>query len=161
MPRLARVTKKRGGLTQIDGRRVQRVNRVGKIDAKAVVAIQLARTPDQRHRQFFPDAPVAPLVGIGQRSAFDRATKAHAVQLRSVGQQTSLDVSQTFAVSQLRKGHGAELFRASQTAHAGIAAITCHDSRKTAPRYKLHDLCKQRLACIHSAPQKIQFLEVT
>ena len=73
---------------QVDGRGIQAVDRVGKIDTQTVVAIQLARTPDKHSRQIFPDVPVAPLVGSGQRQAFDWRAKAHAVQLFLVGQQT-------------------------------------------------------------------------
>ena len=140
---------------QVDGRGIQCVDRVVQVDAEAVVAIQLARTPDKQRRQVCPDAPVASLVGIGQRRTPDRRAKAHAVQLRLVGQQTGFDVAQTLAVSQLCEGHGAELLGATQTAHAGIAAITRHDARKAGPRHELHELREQRLAQVHSSPPEV------
>ena len=141
--------------TQVDGRRIQGVNGIVQIDAKAVVAIKLACAPDEQCGQVRPDVPDAPFVGIGQRRSFDWRAKAHAVQLRLIGQQTGFDVAQTLAVSQLSKGHGAELLRAAQAAHSGIAAIAIHDARKAGPRNELHDLCEQRLAHVHSSPPEV------
>lgn len=137
---------------QVDGGCVQRVDRVVQIDAKAVVAVQLARTSDEQGGQVCPDAPIAPLVGIGQRRTFDWRAKAHAVKFRLVGLQTSFDVAQTLAVGQLREGHGAELLWATQAAHSGISTIAIHDARKTGPRNELHNLREQRLAQVHSSP---------
>jgi hypothetical protein len=141
--------------TQVDGRRIQGIDRVVEIDAEAVVAIQLARTTDKHHRQVFPDMPAAPFVGVGQRRAFDWRAKAHAVKLRLIGQQTGFDIAQTLAVGQLSEGHGTELLWATQTAHSGIAAIAIHDARKTGPRNELHDLREQRLAHVHSSPPEV------
>ncbi len=45
---------------------IECIDRIGWIDIEAVVAIQFACTPDQRHRQLFSDVPVARFVGIGQ-----------------------------------------------------------------------------------------------
>ena len=141
--------------TQVDGRGIQGVDGVVQVDAETVVAIQLARTPDEQGGQICPDAPVASLVGIGQRRTPDRRAKAHAVQLRLIGQQTGFDVAQALAVSQLRKSHGAELLGATQTAHPGIAAITRHDARKASPWHELHELREQRLAQVHCSPPEI------
>jgi len=137
---------------QVDGRGIQRVDRVGQFDAEAVVAVQLAGAPDQCRRQRFPDTPVAALVGIGQRRTFDGLAQAHSVQLRLIGQQAHFDVAQALAVGQLGERHGPKLFGASQAARTGIAAIARHDSRKARPWHKLHDLCEQRLAHVHSSP---------
>src|ERR1019366_5358162 len=140
---------------QVYGRRIQRVNSVVEIDTKAVVAVQLARTSDEQRGQVLPNVPIAPFVGIGQRRAFYLRTKAHAVQLRLIRQQTGFDIAQTLSVSQLRESHGTELLGARQAAHSGIAAIACHDACKAGPRNELHDLREQRLAQVHSSsPEK-------
>jgi len=139
---------------QIDGGGIQGVDGVVQVDAKAVVAVEFARTTDEQRRQVRPDTPVAPLVGIGQRRAFDGRTKAQAVQLGLIRQQTDFDVPQTLAVGQLREGHGAELLGAAQTAHFEIATIPQHNARKAGPRNELHELREQRLAQVHgSSPQ--------
>lgn len=74
--------------TQVDGCGIQGVDGIVQVDTEAVVAVQLARMPDEQGGQVRPDAPVAPFVGIGQCRPSDRRTKAHAVQLRSIRQQT-------------------------------------------------------------------------
>ena len=138
--------------TQVDGRGIQRVHRIGQLDAEAVVAVQPARPLDQQCGQIGPDVPIASFVGIGQCRAPDLRAKAHAVQLRLVGQQARLDVAQALAVGQLREGHGAKLLWAAQAAHAEIAAIARHDARKAGPGNEFHDLREQRLAHVHSSP---------
>lgn len=137
---------------QVYGRRIQCVDRIGQIDTEAVVAIQFACTPDQQCSQVFPDVPVACFVGVGQCRTFDWRAETHAVQLRLVGQQAGFDISQTLAVGQLRKSHGAELLGTTQIAHARIATMTSHDSREARPWHKLHELCEQRFSKVHRSP---------
>ena len=94
-----------------------------------------------------PDAPVAQLVCVGQRGAFDRRAKTHRMQLGRVGRQTGLDVAQALAPAQLREGQGAELFCARLAAHTGLAGLALHDAREARLRYELHDPGERRLAC--------------
>ena len=86
-----------------------------------------------------PDVPVARLVCVGQRGAFDRRAKTHRMQLGRIGRQTGLDVAKALAPAQLREGHGAELLCARQAAHTGIAGVALHDAREARPRFELHD----------------------
>ena len=65
---------------QVYGRGIQGVDGVVQIDAEVLVAIQLARPPNEQGCQVCPNAPVAPLVGIGQRRTSERCAKAHAIQ---------------------------------------------------------------------------------
>ena len=82
-------------------------------------------------------------------SALDGDAKAHRIQLAGIGRQAGLNIAQALAPSQLRKGHGAELFGARQRAHAGVAAVTLNGARDARPGHKLNDLCEQGLACEH------------
>lgn len=66
---------------EVDGRRVQRVNRVRQPHAKVVLGVEPAGDLDQAGREVLVDAPVALLVGIRQRTAGDPATDAQMVQL--------------------------------------------------------------------------------
>jgi len=141
--------------TQVYGRGIQRVDRAVQSDTKALVAIQFARPFDEQRGQVFPNMPVASFVGICQRRAPDRGAKAHAVQLRLVGQQAGFDVAQTLSLSQLRKRHGAKMFGATQTPNTGIAAITSNDSSEAGPWHKFHQLCEQRLAQVHSLSPEV------
>ena len=137
---------------QLDGRLGGLRDRVGKVDAKAVVAIKLARAANEHCRQIGPDAPIASFVGIGQRGAPDQRSKAHAVQLGLIDQKTGFDVAQTLAISQLRKRHGTELFGTTQTSYARVAAMTRHEAGKARPWHELHNLREHSLARIHKHP---------
>ena len=53
--------------TQVDGRGIQGIHRIGKLYSKAVVAVEFAGTSDEQRCQIRPDMPVATFVGIGQR----------------------------------------------------------------------------------------------
>jgi hypothetical protein len=60
----------------------------------------------------------------------------------------------TLAIGQLGKGHGAELFSATEVAHPAVAAITGHTAGKRGPGKKIHQLRKQQLASVHRCLQK-------
>ena len=104
---------------QIDGRRVQRVDGVRQIQPEVLAGIQLSCAwAISRCAKVGVDAPVARLVGIGQRRAPNRLAKAHVIELGRLRRQTGLDVAQALAVGQLGEGHHPELLRAGQRPHA-------------------------------------------
>ena len=140
--------------TQIDGAGVQRIDRVVQIDAQRIVGVEFARTPNQQGSQVRPDTPIARLVGVGQRGALDRRAKTHRVQLARIGRQAGLDIAQALSPSQLREGHGAELFGTRQRSHTRVASMALHDAREAGPWNELHDLSKQGLADVHALPQR-------
>jgi hypothetical protein len=96
------------------GRGIQCIDRVGKIDPKAVVAIKLASAADEYCRQIGPDAPIATFVGIGQGGAFDQGSKAHIVQLGLIDKKTGFDVADSRDRSAAQTPWH-ELFGATQT----------------------------------------------
>ena len=137
------------GQTQIDGAGVQRVDRVVQANVQRIARVKFAGSANQHRSQVRPDAPVAGLVGIGQRGAFDGRAKAHRIQLARIGRQTRLDIAQALAPGQLRERHRTQLLGARQRAHAGVAVVALHDAREARPRHEFHDLCEQRLSNIH------------
>ena len=141
--------------TQIDGRGVERIDRVGQIQTEVGIAVELSCTTDEQSGQIGPDAPVARFVRIGQGRAMYTVAQSHRIQLAAVGRQRHLDVAQRLAPRQLSKRHDAKLFGTRQASHAGIARIAIHDASKARPGNKLHDLCKQRLACVHGMAPRI------
>lgn len=149
------------GQTQIDGAGVQRVDGVVQANVQRIACVKFARTASQHGGQVRPDTPVARFVGIGQRGALDRRTKAHRVQLARVGRQTRLDVAQTLAPGQLCEGHGPELLGTRQGTHARVAAVALHDAREARPGNELHDLGEQVLPTFTAAPRGCQSRETT
>ena len=61
---------------EIDGRRIERIDGVGELQAKLLAGIGLPRLRDQPVRQLGIDAPVAQLVGVGQGRSPDRLAEA-------------------------------------------------------------------------------------
>ena len=136
--------------TKVDRRCIQRINRVLQIQADQVrVAVKFACALDQQGGYVGPNAPVARLVGVGQRRAMHRVAKAHRVKFVRIGAKRYLDIAQALAPRQLRKRHHTKLFCTAQTANARVAAVTIDDTTKARPRHEFHNLRKQRLADIH------------
>ena len=140
---------------QVDRRRIERVDRVGQIQAKIGVSVQFMRASNEQGRKVGSNTPIPRLVRIGQGRPVNAVAQSHRIQLAAVGSQRHFDVSQGFAPGQLCKRHDAKLFRASQSSNTCIAGIAIHDAGKTRPRHKLHDLCEQRLAYIHGAASQV------
>ena len=78
------------------------------------VGLKLVGASNQECRKVRPNAPITALVGIGQREAARRLTQSQRVELGGAGAQGGLDVTQGFALGQLRVGHDAKVLRAGQ-----------------------------------------------
>ena len=125
------------------------IDRAVEVQAQVLVGVELSRLSDQPVREFRINAPVARLVGIGQRRSPHRLAEAQVVELRGLRRQTGFDVAQALAVGQLREGHRSVLLGTGQRPHPAVAAIAPDNPRKGAPRQKIHDLREQRLADVH------------
>ena len=138
---------------QVDGRGIQRIDRVGQFHAERLVHIERPRLGDQALPKLGIHAPVAQLVGVRQRRACHRGANAHMVEPVSVGRETGFDVAQTLPPGELGKSHDAQLIRARQRAHPQVRLIAADDAMKGLPRQKVHDLSKQCLAVVHRNPR--------
>lgn len=78
---------------QIDGGRVERIDRMRQFQAEAVLGVELARCLDQAEGEILIDAPVAVLVGVRQRALGNAAANAQMVELGGMRAQTGLDVA--------------------------------------------------------------------
>lgn len=137
---------------QVDGARVQGIDRVLQIQPQVFFDIDPASTANQHSSQIGPDSPIPSLVGIGQGAFLDQGAKPHAIEFARVCSQARLDVSQRLVPRQLRKSHDSKVLGCRQRPHTRISLVTLHDSGKTRPGDELHDLCKQRLADVHGQP---------
>ena len=88
---------------EVDGGRVEGIDGVVELEAEAVLGIERPGDADQRLGEVGMDAPVAPLVGVGQGGAGDAPADAHVVELGVLGAQAGLDVAQALAIGQLRE----------------------------------------------------------
>jgi len=79
--------------TQIDGRGIERVDRLFQLHRKAVAGIKRSGGLNQAHREIRKDAAIALLVGIGQRALGNIAANAQVIELGLMGAQTGFDVA--------------------------------------------------------------------
>jgi len=91
--------------TQVDGRRIQGIDRLGQIDAEGFVDIQPAGNADQTLGEVGIDAPIPDRFHVRQCVSGHRAVKAHVVELGRLAAQTAFDVAQTPPIGQLRECH--------------------------------------------------------
>lgn len=78
---------------QIDGRAVQGIDGVLELDAEVLLRIQSASGVNQRLGEVGVDAPVAHLIGIGERVTGDGGAKAHVIELVLLRAQADFDVT--------------------------------------------------------------------
>ena len=139
--------------TQVDGGRVQCVDRRIESQSCRFLGVEVAGSPDQAHGQFVINAPVPLIQSVRKRGSGRHAVQTHVKQFALVGGKTRLDVAQRLAPRQLREGHYPKQIGAIQGAHSSIATITIDDTSEGFPRHILHDLRKQRLAHVHASLQ--------
>ncbi len=135
---------------QIDGRGIERIHGIGQFHPEVVARVKRSCFDDEPLSELEVDAPVAQLVGIGQRRTRDGLRNTHVVELARLSKQTDLDIAQALAVGKLREGHDAKLLGATEVSYPVIAAVAIHDAMEGFPRQKVHDLREQRLAEIHA-----------
>ena len=136
---------------QIDGRRIQRIQAPVQIDAHRVAGVQPARSCNQRLREIGIDAPVARLVGIGQRRTRHTAANTHVVQLAAHRAQAGLDVAQALAIGELGEGHRQILIPAGEVLCVVVPTITSDALVKFLVGQMLDQLRKYGAARVHPA----------
>ena len=119
------------GETEIDGRGIQGIDRVSKLDTKLLVEIELAGNLDQGVSEVGIDAPIAYPVRIGQSTAGDWTANAHVIELPCLlGTQTGFDVAQTLAVRELGKGQAEVLVETCEVLDLVVASIALDTAPK-------------------------------
>jgi len=135
--------------TELDGGRIECVNRSIQIDLQAVARVKLFRSVDKYFREFGIYAIIPQFVGIRKGTSRDGATEAKMVQTGLMGAQTYLDVPQTLALGQLRKGHAEKLIPTTETLDAIVPLVMLYASVEFVPRQESKKLREDILACVH------------
>ncbi len=134
---------------QIDGRGIERVDRVGQLHAERLVRIELAGHRNQPLGELGIDAPVAHGVGVGERIARDRRAQPHVVELLGLHPQAGLDVAQALAKGQLREDHDQQLLEAGEALDLVLAVVPSDAATKCGERQMRRQLCKDQLPSVH------------
>ena len=109
---------------KIAGGGVQRAGGWLGFDAERFVGIERRGRLDQDAGEVGKEAPVALLVGAGQRAAGGRLTDAAVRELGADGAQAGFEVAQARAPGQLGEGHAEARFVRRPRAHVMIAVVT-------------------------------------
>src|ERR1019366_8394921 len=100
--------------TEIDGRRVERIDGLLQFDTERFLHIQTPGDADQALSEIGVDTPVARGVGIGQRVASHGRTNPEVIELGTLCAQAYLDVPKALPIGQLRERHAQELVQAGK-----------------------------------------------
>src|SRR2546421_7434045 len=112
------------GQAQIDGGRVESINGVGQIDGKRLVAVEIAGLLDEEMSEIRINTPVTFTVGVGQGGPSNLGAKTHMVKLGLLCPQANLNVTQAFAIGELREGHTEKLFPAREVLDVTVAVVS-------------------------------------
>ena len=108
---------------EVNGGGVQRIGGGLEFKAERFIGVERGGLLDEHLGEIGDDAPVPLFVGHRQRVAGGGLADAGVIELRAEGRQTSFDVAQTFAPSQLGERQHEELFVSGQLADAEIAVV--------------------------------------
>ena len=108
---------------EVNGGGVQRIGGGLEFKAKGFIGVERGGLLDEDLGEIGKDAPVPLFVGHRQGVAGGGLADAGVIELRAEGRQTSFDVAQTFAPSQLGERQHEELFVSGQLADAEIAVV--------------------------------------
>jgi len=108
---------------QVDGRGVQGIRGLDKIDPGAFSRIQILGLFDKDLSEVPEDSPIPALVGVGQGASGDFSMDSGMIQFAFHGSQTGDDVSQAFSESQLSEDHDDALRIATEGPYSSIPLI--------------------------------------
>ena len=137
------------GQAPVDRAGIQCVDGVGESYVQRRVRMEGASASNQPLGEIRLDAPVAALVGPGERRPVDGPAETAMIELGGPGCQTGDNAPQAPAPRDLAERQGAELLGAGEFADAPVPAVALHDPGERGPREKAHELGEECLATIH------------
>lgn len=110
--------------TQIDGGGVQSIGGLIQCDSERIVGVEATSLANEDLGKVGIDSPISDLVGMSQGIARHISSKAHVIEFPLSRTQTYLDVSETFPIGQLSKGHAEELVPARKVFDLVMAVVS-------------------------------------
>ena len=114
------------GQRQVDGRRVDRIDRVVQIQAKIVARIERLGLFHQTLGEVLPNAPVSRFVGIGESGFCNRLGESRMIESLGPCVGASRDVVQPVPGGHLRENHAGELLSESKMADRDCGLVTLY-----------------------------------
>lgn len=138
--------------TEVNGRRVQCVNRLSQIGDSRIFGVKFACFGDKYLGEVSEDPLVPALIGICKSCTANGPTNSQMVQFRWYGSQTRLDVSKAFPSGQLSKCHAQKLIETGERATWTPLGISGYAVPEVGQRKQVHDLREHQPTHMHTAP---------
>ena len=111
------------GQTEVDGRRIQGIDRLIQFDAEGIGGVKFPGFGDEDLSEVGINPPVPGLIGMGKGIAGDLSPDAQVIKSGLGCPQADLDISQAFAISKLGECHAEVLIPAGKTDHLKVAVV--------------------------------------
>ena len=111
---------------QVDGRGVERVDRVVQIQAKILARIERSGLLHQTLGEVLPDPPVSRFVGIGESGFCNRLGESEMIERLGPCVEASGDVAQPVPGSHLRENHAGELLSESKMPNRDCGLVSLY-----------------------------------
>jgi len=135
--------------TQIDGGRIEGIDRVFEFESQIFAGVKRAGLRDEDLGEVGIDAPIARFVGMGQGVSGDAPPKSHVVEPILHGSKTGLDIAKAFAIGQLGEGQAEELIETREAFDLEVAAVAPNAFSKFVKRQEVHNLREDTRRGIH------------
>jgi len=120
------------GQTEIDGGGIQSVDDLVRLGVQGIFGADAAGHGDDLLGGGGVDAPIPPLVDLGQRASGHAAPDAKVVEPVAKSPEVGFDVSEAFPVGELGEAHAKELVPAAEASNPAVAVVSKHDPAKEA-----------------------------
>jgi len=135
--------------TDVERGRIEGIDGVLQFQSQILVGVKSPGLGDEDLSEIGIDAPIASLVGVGQRVPGDLPSKAHMIKTALHRSKTGFDIAETFAVSQLGKGQREKLIETRKALDLVIPPVSPNAFSKFVKRQEVHDLGEDSRRGIH------------
>ena len=136
---------------EIDGGRIECVDRIFQIQAEIFPGIQHSGLAHETFGKVLPKVPVALFVGIRECGFCNGLAESQMMQSRRPRIQTGGDIPQSLAPGQLGEDHADELLAAAKVTDAGLGVVAFDQAGKRLAIHEVKDLRKDMASGVHRA----------
>jgi|GEM_PF-2066246 len=148
---LPEVGPRKGCQREIDGGRIEGVDRVFEIQAEILSGIQRLGLANESFFKNLPDSPVALVVGVRESGLGNRLRESKTMQSRRSRIHISGDVAQSLALGQVGEDHADEPLATSEVPDPGLGVVAFHQAGKCLTINEAEELNKDVSSGVHRA----------
>jgi hypothetical protein len=134
------------GQTEIDGSRIQSIDRLIQFDAERIDGVKFSGFFDEDLSEVGINPPVPGLIGMGKGIAGNLPRDAQVIKSGLGCAKADLDISQAFSIGELCEGHAEVLVPAGKADDLVIAVVSIDAFSELVRGNKVHQLGKDRFS---------------